>query len=183
MSLYQDPLVAILGAIQSLNGITLVANEYTYGLPTPVTEDAQGTNTSMLISALDSTTPYDGSVTIRYRRLPLSELLLLVPSTIQANGLVTTMDLALRLNQAYGTNFTTDDILLGPAVLTDGVGTVTLTAKDTSLGWIGSVTFTIAKGNYSIGTYALVTNLPGLYYPTDDPTKIFASIVSSYCGH
>lgn len=180
MGLYAEPLVAILDAIKTLNDVELVADEYIYGPPTPVTEDAKATNTSMLISAGGSTTPYDGSVTIRYRRLPLSELLQLVPSTIKANGITSTTDLAVRLNEAYGTNFTGADIVNTAVTLVDGEGPVTLEAKPDSLGWIGSVTFEVRKGNYMLPDFVLVKTLPGLYYPDADPGKPFASMYSYY---
>jgi len=65
MSLYKDPLSVILAAITAQNpGVVLVAGEYTFGLPQVVTEDAKLTNTSLLITAKDINTPYDGFVTI-----------------------------------------------------------------------------------------------------------------------
>lgn len=179
MALYKEPIQAILDAITALNpGTILVKPEYTFGLPVVVAEDAKFTNTSLLITAKDSLTPYDGAVTIRYRRLPLSDLLQLVPTTIKANDLVTTIDLANRLNEAYGLNFTTDDIVDEPLTLVGGEGAATITAKPNSFGWLGSVTFQIAVGNYTIGQYLTVTALPGLYYPEQDITKPFGRMYS-----
>jgi hypothetical protein len=175
MSLYKDPLSVILAAITEQNpGVVLVAAEYVFGQPVAVAEDAKLTNTTLLITAKDITTPYDGFVTIRYRRLPLSDLVQLVPLTLRANALATTLDVALLLNQVYGINFTADDIESTPLALVNGAGTVTLTAKANSLGWIGTVDATIEAGRFDLNDYVTVTALAGLPYPDNDLTKPFA---------
>lgn len=175
MSLYKDPLSVILAAITAQNpGVVLVADEYTFGLPQPVTEDAKLTNTSLLITAKDLNTPYDGFVTVRYRRLPLSDLTTLVSLSLKANGVTNTLQVAELLNAAYGLNLTTDDIVTSPVALTNGAGTVTLVAKPNSLGWIGQVDVTLALGSFDLADYVTVTNLAGLPYPENDLTKPFA---------
>jgi len=178
MSLYKRPLEEILSAIKSLNGVVLVESEYTYGNPTVVADDGSGTNTSISIVAKDINSPYDGAATVRYRRLNLADLTQLVPTNIRGYKLDTMMAVAQRLNVLYGTNFTTDDIVDGPSGLVNGVGDVTLVAKSTSLGWLGSVKFTCALGSLPIEDFVLQSTLPGLSYPNAQVTKPYAPMYS-----
>lgn len=170
MSLYPDSLQAILDNIKKLNsGVELKADEYNFANPIAIQEDAAGINTSLNIASSGVQSPYAGQVDVTYRRLKLSDLLILVPDTIKSNGITSTLLFAQAFNKAYGTNFTADDIVDTPVNLTNGTGTVTITAKATSRGWIGSVTFNVAPGPYQLEEYLLVTRLDGLDYP--DPYK------------
>lgn len=181
-SIYKDPLDQILASIKSLNNVDLVKAEYTFGLPVAVEVDGAGTNTTVLITSKDLQSTYDGQVTVRYRRLNLSDLITLVPLSIKADLPTTTMQVAERLNQLYGLKFTEDDIVSTPVDLsgTDGAGTVTLVAKTTSLAWIGSVDVTLARGAIPIADRILVTNLPGLYMPNRDDTKPYGEVYSVF---
>jgi hypothetical protein len=165
MALYKTPKAAIIGAIKALNGVTLIESEYVFGAPVAVAPAGDGTNTTISITAKDTTSTFDGTVTVRYIRLQLSDLLVLIPATVQVPAVTNTIDFADALNRIYGTNFTGDDIVNEAVNLVDGVGTVTLNAKPTSLGWIGSVTFTIERGRLSIADYVTVVDLPGLNFP------------------
>jgi len=181
-SIYKDPLDQILASIKSLNNVDLVKAEYTFGLPVAVEVDGAGTNTTVLITSKDLQSTYDGQVTVRYRRLNLADLTTLVPLSIKADLPTTTLQVAERLNQLYGLKFTADDIESTPVDLsgTDGAGTVTLVAKDTSLAWIGSVVVTLARGAIPIADRILVTNLPGLYMPNRDDTKPYGEVYSVF---
>lgn len=178
MALYKQPIPAILEAIRLQNGVELVQNEYTYGSPTNIPVENEGldnmVNTSMLITALNPGSPYDGQVTVKIRRLDLSDLIKLVPMTIRGSNLNTTLDVALRLNKLYGTNFTADDIESTPTEFVDGSGTCTLVAKSGSAMWTGSVDVTVVYGAIPIETVVTVTKLPGLPYPAADASKPFA---------
>jgi len=181
-SIYKDPLDQILASIKTLNNVDLVKAEYTYGAPVPVEADAAGTNTTILITSKDLQSTYDGQVTVRYRRLNLADLLTLVPLSIKANAPTSTLQVAERLNVLYGLKFTEDDIVSTPVDLsgTAGAGTVTLVAKPTSLGWVGTVDVTLAQGAVPIGDKILVTNLPGLYMPNRDDTKPYGEVYSIF---
>lgn len=181
-SIYKDPLDQILASIKSLNNVDLVKAEYTFGLPVAVEVDGAGTNTTVLITSKDLQSTYDGQVTVRYRRLNLSDLTTLVPLSIKADLPTNTLQVAERLNQLYGLKFTADDIESTPVDLsaTDGAGTVTLVAKTTSLGWLGSVVVTLARGAIPIADRILVTNLPGLYMPNRDDTKPYGEVYSVF---
>lgn len=171
MALYKTPKAAILGAIYALNGVTLVESEYDYGQPVAVATDPDGTNTTITVTANSELSTFDGDMTVRYIRLPLSELTVLVPSTIQLPTVTSTLEFALAFNKVYGTSFTADDIEDTPVALTDGTGPVTLVAKPLSLGWLGSVTFNVIPGRFPLT--GLTTVLPGLNFPDPYENKPF----------
>lgn len=172
MALYKTPKAAIIGAIKALNGVTLIESEYVFGLPV-AGAGADGKNTSITLTAKDLTSTYDGSVTVRYTRLQLSDLLILVPDTLQIPPVATTLEFATAFNKLYGTAFLPDDLVNEPVVLEDGAGTVTLNAAPNSLGWLGNVTFSIMKGRLSLADYVKVVDLPGLNFPDPYEGKPF----------
>lgn len=179
MSLYPEPLQALLDDIKRLNaGADLKADEYNFGNPVVIQETANGINSTMLIESAGTSSPYAGQVTVSYRRLKLEDLLILVPDTLRANGITTTLKFAEAFNVVYGTNFTADDIVDTPVVLTSGSGTVTLVAKTTSRGWVGSVTFNVGPGPLPLEEYLLVTKLNGLNYPDPYKAKPFGNAYS-----
>jgi hypothetical protein len=174
MALYQTPKAAILGAIKALNGgVVLLENEYTFGLPAAVTPASDGTNTTILISARDAASTFDGSVTVRYTRLNLADLLVLVPATLQLPPVTSTLQFAQAFNKVYGTVFDSTDLVDEPVSLVNGAGDVTLTARASSMGWLGSVTFHVEKGRTDIASEVTVTTLPGLNFPDPYEGKPF----------
>lgn len=178
MALYQMPLEAILEAIKAQNSVDLVEAEYVYGNPVVIPEGPEGENTSLTITAKDVQSTYDGTVTVKYKRLDLADLATLISTSIKGYNLATIMDVANRLNKIHGLNFTTADFTDGPAGTVDGVGTVTLTAKATSLHWIGSIEFNVSQGARPLGDFLTVRNLPGLNYPTPRIDKPYAAAYS-----
>lgn len=178
MALYKDPKQAIIDAMSAQNNLTLVASQYTFGVP-QVLDPAEGDlNSTIEVTAIYPTSPYDGAVTVKYHRLPLSDLNVLIPLIIKVNGITKISDLLPVLNAAHGFNFTTDDINEGDIALTNGYGTATLVAKAGSLGWIGSVDLQIAPGDILIQNYVTNRSLPGLIYPAPDNTKPFGYFYS-----
>lgn len=180
MALYKRPLDEILGAIKTLNNVELIAGEYTFGTPTAVAPDASGTNTSLLVTALNPLSPYDGSTTIRYKRLNLADLLILISVNIKAYDIHTMADFVAVLNKRHGIGFEEGDIVDGPLNLVDGAGDVTIVAEANSMGWIGEVTFHVTLGAQPLSDVITVTQLPGLNYPSPQITKPYASVGYSY---
>jgi hypothetical protein len=181
MALYPAPLTAILGAIAAQNkGVTLDPSLYTFGAPTPYADPQGATNTSMLITVAEVTAPYQGSQTVYYKRLNLSDLAQLLPMPIQCNGIATVADFWALLNANFGLNFVAGDLNDSTAVTvgSDGSGSVTLIAQANSLGWIGQVTMTFIAGNYNLANVVTGTALAGLMYPNQDLTKPFGELYS-----
>lgn len=178
MALYQLPLEAILEAIKTQNNVDLVEAEYVFGNPVVIPTGPAGENTSMTITAKDIQSTYDGSVPIKYKRLDLADLATLISTSIKGYNLDTIMDVANRLNQLHGLNFTEEDFTDGPAGTVGGNGTVTLTAKATSRNWIGTIDFTVTQGARPLGDFLTVTNLNGLNYPSPRVDKPYAAAYS-----
>lgn len=175
-SLYPDPLDSILGSIKSLNnGAELGKDEYIFGASTAIPLEGNTINTSLHIQSKSVQSPFAGEVTVKHTRLDLADLLVLVSADVSANNIGTTVDFALALNKVYGTNFTADDIESTPVTLTDGSGNVTLVAKATSRGWIGSVTFRLTKGRIQLSEVITTTRLDGLDYPDPYVGKPFGN--------
>lgn len=180
MSLYPRPMDAILGAITQQDNVTLVEGQYTYSAPTPWTDPSGQTNTQLTITAIQPDSPYQGAVTVNYKRLNLADLGALLPQPIQGNGWQTVADFWAVLNTNFGLNFVAGDLNDSDPLVLDanGAGSVTLTAQTNSMGWIGQVTLSFIKGNYDLATSVLNTVLPGLVYPTRDETKPYGELYS-----
>lgn len=178
MALYDDALKVILAEIKERSGVDLVEGEYLFSDPVAVPDAGDGNNTTLVITAKDVTSTYDGAVTMTYRRRQLSDLNILVPSLLKEVGLTTTLGVAQRLNQRFGTAFTAEDIVDGPLDGFTGTGDVTIVAEPLSRYWVGQVTFQVQPGRYPLADSIQVTNLPGLPYPNQDLAKVFGEMYS-----
>lgn len=176
MSLYKEPIAEIIEAIGQVNNVFLVEDQYVWGPPELAAVGVGGDNTSTLITSKGEASAYDGEVSVRYHRRDLTELEALIPLEVTAFNIQTHMDLARRLNDVFGLNFTADDIVDGPAGLVDGVGEVTLVAKPLSRGWTGQVTFSVLFGERPLEQFLTVTRLPGLSYPSASTEKPYAAV-------
>lgn len=179
MALYKEPLDAILESIKTLNsGVSLGRDEYTFGAPATIPQEASGVNTSMTITSPGVSSPYAGEVTVKHIRLKLSDLLVLLPSEVAVNNVATTLAFAQALNKFYGLLFTAEDIVNEPVTLMGGVGTITLTALATSRAWTGSVTFNVVPGRQILSDVITNTKLDGLDYPDPYEAKPFGNAYS-----
>lgn len=180
MSLYPRPMDAILGAIASQDGVTLVESQYTFSTPTPYVDPNGQTNTQLTITAIEPDSPYQGSTPVYYKRLDLADLAKLLPQPIQGHGWATVADFWAVLNTNFGLNFVTGDLNdTDPlSIAADGSGNVTLTAQANSLGWIGTTNISFVKGGYDLSSSVTTTVLPGLVYPTRDETKPYGELYS-----
>lgn len=178
MSLYSDPLQEILKSIKDTNNVTLVQGEYNYSDPAEVSIP-NGNNAQFTISAKDQQSTYAGSVGVTVKRLPLSDLNSLITPKVRVYLPQTTLDIALAMNDAFGLNFSANDIAIYDLVeLVDGAGVVTLQAAETSLNWIGSVDVAVEVGNIPLGDFLTTRNLNGIDYPAQISTRIFAKMYS-----
>lgn len=174
MSLYPDPIDGLIAAINSQNDLTLSRADYQFGAPLALETPTAEANTQVTLTPTGVQAAYDGVGTFTYKRLNLADLTtLLGPITVPAYLPTTTLSIAEALNQSFGTNLSSDDIVSGALSLTDGAGSVTLVAKATSLMWIGQVTVNVIKGNYPLGHFVTNLRLPGLNYPAPTTTKPF----------
>lgn len=112
-----------------------------------------------------------GSVTVRYRRLDLGEVFSLCDLQVPWKGESSTLELIASINKQYGTVITSEDIELSyfnPNVLPK---VVTITAKDDSLAWLGSVSVTVIDYVQSLPDAIQQSVLPIFDYPTGQSAK------------
>lgn len=175
MSFYPDPIDGLIAAINKENGLALAKADYQFGAPTPLTTPTAAVNTEITLTPTGVQAAYDGTVSFKYKRLSLADLpTLLGTITLGMYNPTTLLGVAEAMNLAYGLNLTSADIVSGAVSLTDGAGQVTLTAKSTSLMWIGAVTVNVVKGNYPLNQFVTTLKLPGLNYPAPTTSKPFA---------
>lgn len=180
MSLYRNPLDDILENIKALNpGVVLPVSDYLFSNPVVITPDASGNNTQLVVSEKSINSAYQGSVTVSYKRLDLATLLTLIPGTIRGYGITSTAQFIAKLNSRYGLLLTTADVADTPIVV-DGEGNaeVVLQAVQNSLGWVGSVTFQLVKGDLPLPSLLTQKTLPGLPYPNADVRKPYGEMYS-----
>lgn len=178
MSLYKDPVDTIFKTAEKQNKVTLVRADYIMGDPVAYIDPNGVTNTEITLTARSNATAYEGAATLYYRRLDLADLAKFLPTPILAHGVATVADAAAALNTYYGLNFIVGDLVQGAVSLTNDVGEVTLTATDTSKGWIGTVTLQFARGNIPIDSAVTNKVLDGVLYPNRDETKSFGEMYS-----
>jgi len=179
MSLYKDPVTTLLGVIAQNNGIQLSPEDYDFENPTVNdTGTNPGQNTYVTVTANNNVAPYQGSVQIFYNRLSLADLPKLVTLSIQAPEFSNSHDILPYINERFGLNLEPSDIVLVDAVDMVTYKTVTLTAEETSLGWIGTVDVSVKQGDIPLENYLVNTALPGFQYPTPYATLPFAQFYS-----
>jgi hypothetical protein len=195
MAIYKSTFPQILESINRLNGLALVEEQYLFGTPaaidpldlpeelTPAQKAIdEKVNTSMLITAKDQYSLYQGSVTVYYHRMDLKELIRQTPLLADVMEVNTTMDVVASLNKKYGLILTADDIV-SRALTTeekdlDNPISVTLEANPTSLGWIGTVSVGMRRGGYQLKDYLTDVTVSAFDYPATYSSKPFAAVYS-----
>lgn len=195
MAIYSPAFPQILASINRLNGLALVEAEYVFGTPVAVDplelpEDLtpaqkaidEKINTSMLITAKDQYSLYQGETTVYYHRMDLKELIRQTPLMADVKSLNTTMDIVTALNKKYGLILTADDIVTRDLTTEekdlDNPIPVTLEAMPLSWGWVGSVSVGVRRGGYLLGDYIRGDKINAFDYPATYSTKPFAAVYS-----
>lgn len=173
MSLYVSPKQSILDAANAQNATSLTLTDVVFDVPKVAPEDVvatSGKNTQVKMTGNGTT--WSGNVVVNYNRLNLADIATLTSGTLRVAALTSTLEIINYLNYFYGMVLTSADINDEPVTLdAQGAGSVTLHAKSTSLGWVGSVTLNLIKGD-AIVDYALTDlSLNGIDYPTGQFAK------------
>ena len=127
--------------------------------------ETTGCNTQLRLLATEAGR-WDGKTPIYYNRYLAKDLKVLLGPTISVAGASTVHELIPIFNARYGTAFSTADFKDGPMDLdSDGNGTVTMVAEPESKEWMGTVTFMVVKGDYSLALQIKKATLDGLKYP------------------
>lgn len=166
-------------------GLPVALDEQNTTLSTPTvrtTSAADIRNSSVRIVPEMNLGTYRQKPTVNYRRLNLSVLFRGASLTIRKHSprlpgsagslMYTVHELLPAINLAYGLNLTTDDvedanILRSNTVDADGryYGSVSMAAKATSYGYVGSVTLKWIQAPQDIADLITVNSLPGRQFP------------------
>lgn len=172
MAIYQASDAVILAALNSQNSIAVKATDIVYSAPKDIRGTdkglSTGKNTMVKISAAPVGSTWTGKKNLYYNRYNFADLLVLIGDTLSIGGSVKHIhDGLIGLNNRYGFVFATTD-LENSEVLWDAdgtTGTVVLKALSTSLGWIGTQTMKVVKGDESLESSVTTNVLSGLKYP------------------
>lgn len=179
MSLYITAKQSILDAANNQNATKLTATDVSFGQPTVAPDDVvttSGKNTQIRLTGNGTT--WTGTVVVNYTRLNLSDIVTLTSDTLRVAAVSSTKELINYLNYLYGMLLTEDDIVDEPITLdAQGSGTATINAAAGSLGWVGSVTLKLVKGDAIVDFTLTETSLDGLNYPSGQSTKGQAILV------
>jgi hypothetical protein len=176
MSFQQTTKDDLLGLINISNAINpaLKLTDVTWSTPQVVAgtwrEQATTKNTAVRVTA-DPAGMFQGSVPQLYDRLPIAALAnfagfrILAPTTA-----VTVHDLLRSIEYGTGVRFSVDDLENTAITTEDGKRYAVLSAKPTSLGWLGNLRMEVQAGGVNLDTAVTQPLLPGLLYP--DPTAV-----------
>lgn len=186
MSIFINSKQALLNYLNGANSTTLFTlTNLVWSQPQPVAGSwMEGTtlkNTFMKVNAAPDA-PFKGRQTIKWDRLELGDFSHFKPTRgLPAYLPATTHDLIPNILYYFGLFLTTDDIVSEPVVLdVQGAGTVTITAKPTSVLWTGSLSFDVVQGGANIATLLVNKELDGLKYPVSDPATQTSALIYAY---
>lgn len=169
------PKEIMLALINTDNATTLTDATLDFGLPTAATGQAPTRNTVLTVTA-KAGSGYSGSVEVTYNRLHLQTAVLDASGKTASFGLgdaTKIKDFIPELNALLGINLTDEDYEDGD--LPEFTGTpneehsVQLVAKQDSLCYIGSLTFTVKGEDIALSSVLTVTELNGLTYVAPAP--------------
>lgn len=177
--------VAILASINAKNNQFFKLDDLLFGPGQSVSDITPKPNTvknSTTLLRVNTGKPYTGQTRVFYDRLDFAKVFAHAPLNTYAKLRVfrpsTIHDLVPALNDYYGLNITTVDIVDGPLTLTNGTGQAVIKATPSSLGWMGEFTVTIAPGDAKLDKWLTDTDLAGVAYPSGQSIKGQAEVYS-----
>jgi hypothetical protein len=182
MPLYTNPPEAIIANLNQLNGANINWTQMLFSKPKPIDGEWNGKpvtqNTVTRITAKTGSS-WTGTTQAIYNRLNLADLKTLLGPVVKSPTVHSTVDFVLGLNETYGFNFIIGDVIDEPCEVKPDTGTlVTLNAHPESLGWYGSVTLEVQRGDEILQNSLKNQVLNGIDYPvSNDNTKRLAQAV------
>lgn len=175
MPLYTDIKTALINNLNQLNGATVKVAELTFSKPQVTNGKWNGKDVTQNTAVRITATPgasWTGTTVLLYNRLKLSDFGTLIGNVVRVSNVDTIWKLISALNSFYGLTLDQNDFADGAISLnSDGTGSVDLTALDTSLGWTGTWSLNIMKGDANLPDSVSNTNLSGLNYPVSEDTS------------
>lgn len=183
--LYKNAELALIDDINAKNGTFFKPGQLLFGPGQDVSEVTPAPSTtknSTVLLRVNDGAPYTGQTRIFYDRLDLAAVFANTPlntyAKLRAFRPTTIHDLVPAINDCYGLNITTADIVDGQLELTNGSGQVTIVANTRSLGWKGQVVMTVAPGDAKLEQWMTDTDLEGIKYPSGQSVKGQAEVYS-----
>lgn len=169
MALYKPFDTQFFADLVAKNGVDIKATDVVLSNFKDITGTSIGdttkTNTSVRTVATEEGR-WDGKTQVYYNRYLAKDLKTLLGPIIRVAGAATVHELIPVFNARYGTLLSIADFKNGPMNLdANGAGTVTLIAELESKEWMGTVSFQVVKGDYSLALSVTKTTLDGLKYP------------------
>lgn len=175
MPLYTDIKTALINNLNQLNGATVKAAELTFSKPQATNGKWNGKDVTQNTAVRITATPgasWTGTTVLLYNRLKMSDFSTLIGSVVRVSNVDTIWKLISALNSFYGLTLDQNDFADGAISLnSEGTGNVDLTALETSLGWTGTWSLNIMKGDANLPDSVTNTNLSGLNYPVSEDTS------------
>lgn len=159
--------------VNAKNGTTLAKADLNFSAPKVVSgswqEQFTAKNTAIRLMSTEAS-QYQGRQVVLYDRLNFASLANIAGWKVKAYQPVTTHDLLPAIKYYTGINLTVDDIEDLPITLDgQGAGNAQISAKPTSIGWIGSVMLPVTLGGIALSEELTNADLAGLNYPTANP--------------
>lgn len=175
MPLYTNPPEAIIANLNQLNGANINWTQMLFSKPKPIDGEWNGKpvtqNTVTRITAKTGSS-WTGTTQAIYNRLNLADLKTLLGPVVKSPTVHSTVDFVLGLNETYGFNFIIGDVIDEPCEVKPDTGTlVTLNAHPDSLGWYGSVTLEVQRGDEILQNSLKNQVLNGIDYPVSNDTS------------
>lgn len=153
--------VRVTGLINQDNNLALTDKDIGFQEPVVVTDAAY--NTSVEVFGQPDFT-HSGKVEVHYTRLDLAQLFAdFDPVELIVSGQPELGDIVCGLNAEYGTSFATDEFTITAA----DEDMVLLSAKPTSLAYIGTVALRLTQQRVHLDERMTVNQLDGFGYPAD----------------
>lgn len=162
----------LVDAVNSKNSRTFKVTDFLFSDPKVVAgtwrEQSTTRNTALRLTGAPGS-GYQKSQVVTYDRLKLSDLTNIAGFAVKANRPATVHAMMDQLTYYTGIRFTTDDLEDLPITLdANGAGNAQLSAKPTSVGWIGSVMIPVTLGGIDFAGAVTTPTLLGLQYPNPE---------------
>ena len=171
MSIHYGSKRSLVNYINSVNRTSLAETEVDLGPPSPVKgtwrEGLVAGNTVIAVIA-NSTSNFQGRKIVTYDRLNLDDFNKVSALSVKAFKPAALFDFFAPLRRRYGIVLTPDDFIDGPFEFRgEDAQIVEIKAKDSAIGWTGTLAFTASPGGAILGQHLTTLDLPGLNYPVE----------------
>lgn len=171
---------SILSYANTLNGTSFKVGDVTFSNPQVVNgtwrEQATAKNSAVRLVGVPAK-GYQGRQVLLYDRLNVASLANIPGFRVLADQPATVHDLLENIQLYTGVQFSVDDLEDTPVFIdTDSKRKAVLTAKTTSLGWIGSLQVEVLQGGILLDEKVSTGDLPGLNYPTALDTDTYGLV-------